>query len=220
MTNSLPIKEVLCSCGLFAGCEEKTLQLAADSAQLKSFEPGAEVMLIGGGGRCLAVLAEGACDVKKHTSDGRQVVMSRLLPGDMFGAATLFDKGGGPLTSVTAATRCSAVFMGSGPVRELLSKDPAFLENYLSYLCGRIRFLNRRIEAFTGGSAEQRLYNWIKSAETDGFSPPVSMTKLAAALDIGRASLYRAVESLVRQGYIERYGKRFQILKEFKGEPQ
>jgi len=210
--------KLISSCRLFAGCRPDTLQLAASLADERSFSPGDVLEHIGGQVRELAIISKGRCEVRKHTTVGRAIVMSRLSTGDMFGAVTLFDRGDTPMTEVYALSPCTALFFSEAAMRQLLGADSTLVENYLAYLCERIRFLNARIDVFTAGTAEQRLYGWLAAAEQDGAAPIVSLTKLAAILDIGRASLYRAINSLTERGCIEKDGKRLKILQPYKGE--
>jgi CRP-like cAMP-binding protein len=143
--------------------------------------------------------------------DGREVVMSALKAGDIFGAAALFTDEREYVTRIRAATACRVIFLKEQLVRSLFEKDRALCERYIAYLCGRIRFLNKRIEAFTGGSAEQRRLSYVLNAarEENGrrITPPLSASALACALDVGRASLYRAMDALSAQGKIAREGK-------------
>jgi DNA-binding MarR family transcriptional regulator len=65
---------------------------------------------------------------------------------------------------------------------------------------------------FTAGSAEKKLASFILDHERDGiFSPPCSMIDLASMLGMGRASLYRAMDQLISQGWIEKKNKVFMI---------
>lgn len=211
-------QEPISRCRLFAGCAPGTLALAATLCTQRSFAPGDVLEHIGGNVRELAIITQGQCEVRKPAREGKSLVMSRLGRGDMFGAVTLFDQGATPMTEVCALSACTALFFNEAAMRRLLKYDGVLVENYLSYLCERIRFLNSRIDTFTAGSAEQRLYGWLVENAVDGLSPAVSMTKLAAILDIGRASLYRAIDTLTERGFLEKDGKRLKLLNLLKGE--
>ena len=72
-------------------------------------------------------------------------------------------------------------------------------------------------KAYTGGSAECRLAMYLLDNQQDGVPPkvtlPFGMNKLAELLGIGRASLYRAMETLEKKGIVAREGKCIAILK-------
>ena len=67
----------------------------------------------------------------------------------------------------------------------------------------------------TGGTALQKFCCYLRSsASPDGcVNIGMSMTSLASALDIGRASLYRCIDALVDGGVIERRDGGFSIAK-------
>jgi CRP-like cAMP-binding protein len=207
-------------CWLFSPCPEqvKRFALSHPLCKVRRFRRGETIYCADSFERSLGILVSGRCRVTKPAPDGKEIIMSALKPGDVFGAAALFTKEGDYVTSVRAASAVEVLFLGEELVRELLKRDFALCERYLSYLCGRIRFLNKRIEAFTGGSAEQRLLSYvIGAAREEGgrkITPVVSATRLAKALDIGRASLYRAMDALVEQGKIAREGKRLVLLQD------
>ena len=87
----------------------------------------------------------------------RPVLMSTLQQGDLFGAVTLYGSRDYFITRVIARSPCTALFLSRELVDELLMQDPRFARQYIAYLSDRIYFLNSKIDAFTGGSAESRL---------------------------------------------------------------
>ncbi|MGI6191972.1 MAG: Crp/Fnr family transcriptional regulator [Christensenellales bacterium] len=216
---------VLDCCALFAPCSKETKEYALSHplCRAERFRSGEMIYSAGRFERSLGIILSGRCRVTKPSADGREIVMSALKAGDVFGAAALFTEDGDYVTSVRAVSSVSVLFLGEELVHELLQMDFALCERYLSYLCGRIRFLNKRIEAFTGGSAEQRLLSYVVGAarEEGGrkITPAVSATRLAQALDIGRASLYRAMDALVEQGRIAKEGKRLVLLESASADP-
>lgn len=205
-------------CALFSPCsaELKAYALSHPLCKTQSFGGGELIYSEKSYERSLGIILSGRCRVTKIGPDGKEIVMSALKAGEIFGAAALFTKDEDYVTSIRAISAVKAVFLGEALVKELLQRDFALCERYLAYLCGRIRFLNRRIEAFTGGSAEQRLLSYVVGAarEEGGrlLTPAVSATRLAQALDIGRASLYRAMDALIEQGKIAKEGKRLVLL--------
>lgn len=140
---------------------------------------------------------------------GRPVVMRRLTAGDVCGAATLFGEHT-PVSRVTALTDCRVIALPRETVRRFLRECPGFAVSYVTFLTGRIRFLNRRIADCTENSADERLLYYIREhLSPDGeFIPSGSMLELSRTLNVGRSSLYRAFEHLTEQGYLEETAKR------------
>lgn len=166
----------------------------------------------------LVVILSGKADVFSADSE-RKVLIRSLGKGDIFGVAELFGQCEAEVSRVVAKGKCTALFIGEEKVKMILEQDKRVMYNYLNFLSCRIRFLNKRIACFTAGSAERRLAFYLDALaeEKDGCEnsaqvcPEVSMNALALMLDIGRASLYRAIETLEKDGFIEKDNKSFFI---------
>ena len=72
--------------------------------------------------------------------------------------------------------------------------------------------LNRKIRYLTAGSAERRLALYLSSFESETVELDASISSLSELLDIGRASLYRAFDTLIADGYIQKDGRTIHIL--------
>lgn len=67
----------------------------------------------------------------------------------MFGAAALFGKDSGYVSTVISKTASDVLFVSESKVKELITSDSQVALAYISFLSDRIRFLNRKISAFT-----------------------------------------------------------------------
>ena len=142
--------------------------------------------------------------------------MRTLSKGDPFGAAAVFSPEEDYATCLTAETRCRVLFLPQTLLARLLVEDPAVAENYIVFLSERVRFLNEKIRSLTtpstGGTLREYLLKNAKEEE-DGFvlRLGISYSALASALNMGRASLYRALDGLEKSGAIRREGKKILI---------
>lgn len=154
--------------------------------------------------RSLVLLLEGRARVLQ----GR-VVMNELSPGQVFGAAALFGEAEPYESSVVAAADGRLAFIPQETVSAWMRQYPRIAENYIRFLSGRIRFLNRRLATLTAGPADDRLWRYLLSRRSpDGtVTLPGGMTALAEALGVGRSSLYRSLETLIADGRVERRDK-------------
>lgn len=141
------------------------------------------------------------------------VMVSKLTEGDIFGCAVLFSGKEYFVNEITATKDTKVVYVGKGSILKLMQLEGNFSVEYIRYLSDRIYFLNKRIANFTGGSAESRLANYLLGCFADykTYELDRSMSQLAVSLDIGRASLYRAFESLIESGAIQRNGKNIRL---------
>ena len=146
------------------------------------------------------------------TADASKNTLLRYLhKGDLFGIANFFTDE--PYVSLIRADQaCRVFFITEEAICELLESDRTFLRQYLSFLSSKVCYLNRKIGYLTAGSAERRLALYLCSFEENEILFGESLSSLSVVLDLGRASLYRAFDRLVGDGYIEKDGRRIRII--------
>lgn len=159
--------------------------------------------------RSLGIVLEGRLRVTKENADMRPIVMSTLQRGALFGAAALFNSEPEYATKITAIERSRVLFLPQRLIKRMIEREPDIAENYIRYLSERILFLNRKIYFLTAGTAEQRLAGFLLDNLAVGeFSEmPMTMHRLADALNMSRASLYRAFDELTASGAVSKQGK-------------
>ena len=126
-------------------------------------------------------------------------VLNEFGPGDVFGAAALFGDECPYVTTVLAGTRCRVLFVSQPQLTDLMMSYPVLAVNYIAFLSAKVRLLNRKIALFTGGSVKEKVY----AALLGRGNAPLNRQHLAKQLNIGRTSLYRALEELEKDGSIE-----------------
>jgi CRP-like cAMP-binding protein len=203
-------RQLLSRSFLFRGTRPDTLNVALQDVQTerRNFPKGTVIFSRNKFDRAFCVLLAGKISVTKETADGRGLHISTLLPGAYFGAAALFNSSGSFATELTAMTACRIILFPESLLLQLMRYDFAVAENYIRYQSERILFLNEKIASLSAGSAEKRLAHYLlENAQMteNGLLCPlssVSMSSLANSLNIGRASLYRALDALVRSGAV------------------
>lgn len=163
--------------------------------------------------RSIGVLLSGSAAVEKH-ADNASMLMSVLQPGDVFGAATILSDAEVYPVSIRTLTPSKTLIIPEETFLAAMREDFPLTEAYMRYLTGRIRFLNSRIDGLAQPSAEDRLYNFLCNNAVDGVCVlGFPIKSLADALCIGRATLYRAFDTLEEQGRIRRSGRSVKLLK-------
>ena len=161
----------------------------------------------------IILILKGSVAVIKQTGD-KKLLMRTLSDGGVSGVASLFSEDSASVSSLIAQRSTEALYINQDTVSELLKNNGEFAMKYVEFLTSRIRFLNSRIKSYTSGSAEAKLaYHLMMSYESVSgeVKLSVSMSKLAEILDIGRASLYRAIEDLTRKGVIRKSERKIEI---------
>lgn len=201
--------KILQSCPLFSGfsAEEIASLLQSTGCAAQKLKKGEAVP-----SHHLGLLLSGRLRVLGRSADDREIELNHILPGAAFGAASLFLEHT-ELSSIHAETQSEALLLPAEQVWQLLDASQGFRKNYISFLCGRIAFLNRKIENLSGFSAESRLLAYLRQEQKNGALEVRSFQALAGMLGISRSSLYRAMDTLSAQGQIERQGNRI-ILKD------
>lgn len=153
----------------------------------------------------LCIILSGKATVRSG-KDG--IILNKLNTGDVYGVAALFDK---PThsTVVIASTDCKIITMDKNFVTNCISANKQIAINYIEFLSKKIGFLNKKINACTAKSAENKLYNYLLQIPRAGNYVELNadMSTIAKMLGIGRATLYRAFEKLENNGLITKTEK-------------
>lgn len=208
---------------VFGGCGDEKLRELAESGgfELVCCEAGEDILPKGGSGS-LGVVVSGSVRVSRE-DESHRVTLNLLGAGDCFGASTMFasdsadgsaDDGGEnrAVTRVEAVKRAEVAFLGESRLRALLVSDEAVCMGYIAFLTDRIRFLNRRLHTFSGGTTAEKVAKLLLSESGGESFAAVNLAETARRLNIGRASLYRALDAMEESGVIRREEKRIVIL--------
>lgn len=163
--------------------------------------------------RGILLMLEGRATI--YSADRERDVLLRILGrGEIAGVANLFSDAP-PASRMVAVGECKVLFLPESSLHALLACDSRIMYRYIAFLSERIRFLNRKIVTLTAGSAERRLAVFLDTVAPNDdlvFVLPISMSVLAGYLNLGRASLYRAFDTLCADGFLIREGKKIRFL--------
>lgn len=204
--------ETVCASPLFQDYSPEQLNalLRITGCDVRRYARGAELCSPANFRKELAIVLSGQILV---TKGGGELVVSALSPGDLYGAAALFNDEPDYVSTLTAKSTASVLTFSQETVQQLIDTQPVFRRSYICYLSCRIRFLSGKIDALIQGSGEKKLRAWLVSQmdERSEILLTCSMTELAARLNIGRASLYRELQKLEERGALVRKGKRILV---------
>lgn len=162
--------------------------------------------------RAVALVISGSAVAETNNASG--VVMKKFTPGMCFGAAAVFGGSDEYISRVTAETDMEILFISEESLTALFEKYPKTVVNYITFLSDKVRFLNNRLSVLSCQSAEDTVLKYLNSAANgSGYAYlPESMTMLSKMLGLGRASLYRSLDTLEKNGYIIRKNNRIQVI--------
>lgn len=189
--------------------DKKDYMLKFDGFSIEQYSPD-EIMHNSDNNERIGVILKGKANIRSG-DDG--VIIKKLIPGDTYGAASLFDK---PtyLTQVNASTNCLVATFNRDFVEKCIAFDSVVAKNYIAFLAKRISFLNTKINSYTAKNAENKVYSYLSQLprnEDNSIDLKVSLSTLAKMIGIGRASLYRALEKLESDGIITKLDKKIYL---------
>lgn len=191
--------------------ESKKIEVLSILDNPTSFSKGDELYRNG----MLAVILSGKATVKRLNDIGDSITIRSISSGELFGAASVFGSWREGMSSIIADTSCDVLYISEEKFCEILKQYPRMSINYIGYLSDRIRFLNRKLDAFTTKSTEERLYEYLlaQSDSNGNINLNFGMAELARRLNVGRTSIYRDISTLESKGLINRDGHNFKIYK-------
>ncbi|MBQ7897076.1 MAG: Crp/Fnr family transcriptional regulator [Clostridia bacterium] len=158
--------------------------------------------------RGLAVFVKGKAEIFK-----KDAFLKTVFEPTVIGLATLFDKTDAYISTLIAKSETTLLLFSEKNIEQLISESPEFSKRLIVLLSEKLRYLNRRIDFYTTSGAEGKLHTFLLSSAGEHGFVELPMTRLSEILDIGRASLYRALNSLEENGYIKKQGKKIFLIK-------
>lgn len=186
-------------------------RLMEQEVQLRSFDRGEIIYSPNHFEESIGLFLEGSAVAEKGRGS---VILNTFQPGSWFGVATLFSHSKHYVTTVWAQTDCLVAFFSGEAMTRIFTEEPRISLNYISFLASRIHFLNRKIDKFTAVSAEEKVVLYLLEQAENGnpIQLGISYAKLADMLNLGRSSLYRAMDALELAGLLKKEGKLLTIL--------
>ena len=185
-------------CAVFSDASEETLR-GLTVCRCGNFRAGEFIYSADSFEKSLGIIISGKVEVFGE-NENKRVRLNSLSQGDMFGAAALFGKGEGYVSTVVSKTASEVLFVSESKMKEIIVSDPAVSLAYIAFLSDRIRFLNKKISAFTAKSADAAVAAALLTEESDSFE--LNISRLSKRLGIGRTSVYRSLELLEKSGAI------------------
>ncbi len=198
---------------LFEGMSETEVSCVLSEAHIEKFASGETILAPCSPEKRIGIVCSGEVTVRSYSSP-ENTTLRTMHPSEPFGIASLYATGGEYKTYIEATTAAEILFLPFETVDRLIAENATFRMNYIQYLNDRICFLNTKIAGLTAGSAESKLAFHLVGAMPNGgvITLENGYTHLSSVLGVGRASLYRAMDALEKEGAILRSGKQISVL--------
>jgi len=207
---------------LFEGLTDEDLEAIAKVTVSRSYDKDQIIILAEEEGEALFIIDSGQVKVSIVSEDGREVILSLLGDGAVFGELSLLD--GKPRSANVVATENSALYMvRRADFLQLIYKVPKISIALLAELAARLRRTDRKIEGLALLDVTSRISETLLQLATDqgeqreeGILLPARPThqQLANMSGTTRETVSRVLKRLESQGYIVTKGRTITILKE------
>ncbi|SJM92936.1 Crp/Fnr family transcriptional regulator [Crenothrix polyspora] len=199
--------EFLKTTELFNCLEEQEIATIISRIKTKSVPKNTQVIMVGDTSSTLYIIKEGSVSVVAGNEEGKEIILSTLRTGDIFGELSLFDDK--PRSAgIVSLENCVLLALYKPDFLELLNQSPKMALQVIKYLCQRIRFTNNITQNLVFMDVYERLKNFLYDMAIPGFdgklvtTKPMSQIEIAAHIGSGREIISRILKELVEGGYI------------------
>ncbi len=207
---------------LFKKLDEAQLAALAALVVQRRFAKGELIILAEAEGDALFVIEQGQVKVGLIHEDGREVILSFLGPGEVFGELSLLD--GKPRSATVTATAPTSLLMLRRPdFLGLLAGMPQIAVSLLGELAERLRRTDQQLEGLALFNVASRLAktllrlaleHGVEVAEGFALEDPPTHQQLANMTGSTRETVSRVFKQLESQGYITRRGGQIVVLRD------
>jgi CRP/FNR family cyclic AMP-dependent transcriptional regulator len=198
---------------LFSCLGDKETDAILARANVARYAAGQEIFAKGDPGNSMMAVLRGRVQISAPAADGRQMVLTIMHEGDVFGEIALLD-GKERTADATALTDCELLVVPRGPFLELLERRPDIGIALLVVLCDRLRRTDERIEDLAFLDLETRIAKTLLrlaiEAETESevfassrFGVKISQRALGELVGGSRESVNKVLHNWKRSGIIE-----------------
>ena len=191
----------------FPHASDTTLGSLVESARLRQFRRG-ERLIVQGEPLAVVLLIDGWVAMRRTSSEGKQVILLIMAPGEMTGAAL-----GGTSDSpveVVALSEGLAASWTADFVRHLAAANPGLAFDLMDAVMARGLALVSRIDACIFHGVERRLARALTTFQNLAFDerrPLLTRSDLAALVGASREMTGRALRKMEAEGMVTRVGR-------------
>lgn len=219
----MQVIEVLKTSPLFKGIEEENISCVLDclGAIECSYAKNNYIIDIGDPVQEVGVLLFGSANAVTETSNGTRSIISKFLPGDVFGEAIVCSGMQRSPMRLIASSECKVIKIGMhNIINPHLTKcrfRSIIVESLLRMTSSSYVALNRKLDILSHKSVRDRVMLYLSDemvrCSCCEFSIPFNRNEMAEYLQVERSALSRELSRIKSDGYIDYNRCEFRILK-------
>ena len=153
---------------LFARLDDDDIEAMLAHSAVRHYADGEQIFAKGDLGSSMMAVLKGRVTISTSSPDGRQVVLTVMHEGDVFGEIAMID-GKERTADATAATDCELLVVARRSLVSLLEHRPELCLGFLIVLCERLRRTNEQVEDLAFLDLEARIAKaLVRLAEESG----------------------------------------------------
>jgi CRP-like cAMP-binding protein len=199
------VMRLLSAAPFFQGLDRATLEMVAQTAIERLYEPDQLVILEGEPPAGLFIIQWGQLKASKMGLDGREQILELLGAGDLFNAVSVFANKPHPAT-VTALESSKIWMIRQEVMLHLLDTNPRLARGVIQSLAGRVLHLVTLVEDLSLRSVDARLARLLLEESVDDLIPRqhwATQAEMAARLGTVPDVISRSLRKLANQGFIQ-----------------
>ncbi len=154
--STLSQRQVLRRSALFARLGDSEIDALLADATVARYAQGDQIVAKGDPGNSMMAVLKGRVTISAPSPDGRQVVLTVMRDGEVFGEIALID-GKERTADVTAASDCEILVVPRRSLLALLDRRPDVGLDLMVVLCERLRHTNEQVEDLAFLDLESRI---------------------------------------------------------------
>ncbi|MBI5469082.1 MAG: Crp/Fnr family transcriptional regulator [Deltaproteobacteria bacterium] len=203
-------EEVLARNPLFKGLEPFYITGMITRGEVRSWPSGSQVIIEGESGDAVYFIISGRVKVTLYGEEGREIVLSILNEGDMFGEMSIIDDK--PRSAnVEAVKDLECLVISKSAFIEYLSTHHKVYMRFFAYLTGRLREATRQIGGLALLDVCGRIAHTLIGMAKEGAAAKEKVVaierptheELAAMIGSSREVVSRALKKMTQDGYIK-----------------
>jgi CRP-like cAMP-binding protein len=164
--------------------------------------------------RCeIGFIESGECTVSRIKPSGEEIPLNTLKPTQSFGILRAYDPNGEFPTKIVAAKNSKILFINGNDFKKITDTNVEIASRVIAFLINKVSFLNKKVETFSGSNTSEKLASYLLlKYRSLGNEFTISKTLISSEINVGRASLYRDLDSFCNKKLIKIEGKKIIII--------
>lgn len=204
---------------LFCELNDEELRSLAEHAELRQVNARQIILKQGAVGHEMYALLRGRLRVFRCNEDGREITLSLLEAGDVFGEVAMLD--GGPRSaSIETLENCELLVLRRDAVMQYLEHHPKVMRQLIAALCQRLRNADEMVQDTLFLPLPQRLGKCLRTlaeqsgSEVNGWIEidlKFTQQEIANLVGASRESVNKQLNAWIEQGKVQMISGRIQI---------